>query len=612
MRDMVRILFIAACAIAALVFAQTGRAEDSCKQAIERGAKYLIDLHKPAESYAGGSHGVGSASLVGLALLESNIATDNAALKNITAYVRARALSQTKTYEASLAIMFLDRLGKSIDRPAIQFLAIRLMAGQDVRSGGWSYDIGYELSDAETARVRKAIYEETRLRTNEKLNDESDPGREKPQDARIGLHPEAIRFARWIAANPNEIDNSGDNSNTQFGVLALWIARKHGVQCDRALAAAEKRFRNSQTRDGAWTYMFPNGLALDDLTNMPATTASATMTCSGLLALATGRGIQIAALRSKLSGQGVGSGSGASTNDRQIMAALKYLENAIAKSERPAQPKENPNSNSDTGKLCGNLYFLWSLERVAMIYNLDRIGNLDWYKWGADHLIKTQKENGSWDQSGYEGANAEINSAFALLFLNRANLASDLTATLKSTAKINLPDRKTDPETIKVDPKQSGDPDAEATRLANELIKAAAATRPTILAKLRDTKGSVYTEALVRAIAKLQGEPQGQAREALAMRLKRMTAATLRDMLKDENGEIRNAAARACGLKDDKQFISDLIKALSDAESFVVQSARASLRSLSGKDFGPQSDASAADKAKAIADWKAWLATQSK
>jgi hypothetical protein len=247
---------------------------------------------------------------------------------------------------------------------------------------------------------------------------------------------------------------------------------------------------------------------------------------------------------------------------------------------------------------------------VAVIYDLEKIGSIEWYKWGGDHLLKSQGDDGSWG-SNYHGANGEINTAFALLFLNRANLARDLTATLKGTAKINLPDRKTDPEPIKVDPKQT-DPDAEANRLCNELVKANATNRPTIIAKLRDTKGSVYTEALVRAIAKLQGEPQREAREALALRLKRMTALTLREMLKDENREIRNAAAWACGLKDDKQFVADLIAVLDDTESLVVQSARNSLRSLSGKDFGPQSDANAADKAKAIADWKAWLAAQPK
>src|SRR5439155_489549 len=31
----------------------------------------------------------------------------------------------------------------------------------------------------------------------------------------------------------------------------------------------------------------------------------------------------------------------------------------------------------------GNLYFLWSVERVAVLYNLKTVGERDWYTWGA-------------------------------------------------------------------------------------------------------------------------------------------------------------------------------------------------------------------------------------
>lgn len=37
--------------------------------------------------------------------------------------------------------------------------------------------------------------------------------------------------------------------------------------------------------------------------------------------------------------------------------------------------------------ICPELYYLWSVERVAMLYNLQLIGQKDWYRWGADHLI---------------------------------------------------------------------------------------------------------------------------------------------------------------------------------------------------------------------------------
>jgi hypothetical protein len=569
---------------------QLGHADDPTQKAVQRGAKYLSGLHQPASNYKGGTYGVGSASLVGLALLESNIGFEDAALKNLIAYVRANALSQTRTYEASLVIMILDRLGEEIDRPVIQFLAIRLLAGQN-RLGGWTYDAGYKLPETETARIRKALYDD-RFRSSNAPSKDPQSTPKIPSSTSENLHPEVVRFARWIALNTQDAgDNAGDNSNTQFAILALWIARKHGVQCDRALAAADKRFRNTQSIEGAWGYQPPPRNVTGDTSSMPGMEKSPAMTCSGLLALAAGRGIQISALRSKTAKQGPPPEMVAPANDKAVAAALKYVKDAISKSELPAKPVISPIGETGKGKLRENLYFLWSLERVAMIYDLEKIGALDWYEWGASHLIKTQDKDGSWSQTGYDGANAEINTAFALLFLNRANLARDLTATLKgkATVKLNLPDRA-NPEPSKVDPKQKSDPPlptlsedefaAEANRLCNALVNADASSRAGILTRLRDSKGSVYTEALVRAIGKLKGEQQRTAREALALRLKRMTALTLRDMLKDANAEMRCAAAVACGLKGDKQHIPDLTAALRDTEEIVVQAARDSLRML--------------------------------
>src|SRR5262249_53904487 len=75
----------------------------------------------------------------------------------------------------------------------------------------------------------------------------------------------------------------------------------------------------------------------------------------------------------------------------------------------------------------GDLYFLWSLERVAVVYNLPTIGGKDWYSWGADILLRSQAGNGSWDDS-FAGP---VDTCFALLFLKRANVATDLTALLE-------------------------------------------------------------------------------------------------------------------------------------------------------------------------------------
>ncbi len=160
-------------------------------------------------------------------------------------------------------------------------------------------------------------------------------------------------------------------------------------------------------------------------------------------------------------------------------------------------------------------------------------------------------------------------------------------------------------------PTPSGsDLDMQATRLMEELIKATGTRRMEVINTLRDSKGAVYTEALKLAAGKLTGADQLQVREALARRLTRMTATTLRNMLADENREIRQAAATACGLKADNQFVPDLVDLLTDKDALVVEAAHTSLKSLTGKDFGPAPNATSSDKTRAIFAWRNWLKTQ--
>ncbi len=253
-----------------------------------------------------------------------------------------------------------------------------------------------------------------------------------------------------------------------------------------------------------------------------------------------------------------------------------------------------------------------------------------------------------WETGGYPGANEEISTCFALLFLCRANIAKDLTANLKGRVKDpgvsvlrggavpGIADRKppnpvepaNDPM-VKVARRLSRRPNPRLprTRLPPSrretiskkrrpvwsiaLINAAPAARPALLVQLRDSKGSVHTEALAQAAADRR-RPAAGSQGPSARRLTRMTAATLREMMKDDNREIRHGAAAACGLKDDRQYVPDLINALGGADAEVVRAAPSSLKSLSGKDFGPEIDASPETKKKAAAEWKTWWSTQAK
>jgi HEAT repeat protein len=154
------------------------------------------------------------------------------------------------------------------------------------------------------------------------------------------------------------------------------------------------------------------------------------------------------------------------------------------------------------------------------------------------------------------------------------------------------------------------DLDASAARLSAALVFTEPSRQAAKLAQYRDAKGIVYTEALANALPQLEGAMQRSARESLADRLTRMTAATLRSRLDDPRPELRRAAALAWAMKDDRAAIPELIALLEDPEDLVVRAARAGLKSLTQQDFGPTSGATRAERTRAVADWKAWWEKQ--
>src|SRR5262249_29662865 len=108
-------------------------------------------------------------------------------------------------------------------------------------------------------------------------------------------------------------------------------------------------------------------------------------------------------------------------NDPAVRKALGYLARHTGNPKEPWLPK------------CpqANLYVLWSLERVAVIYRVPKIRVKDWYGGGGEIRVATQTADASWHTGRYYGQTPTINTCFALLFLKRANLAKDLTAKLQ-------------------------------------------------------------------------------------------------------------------------------------------------------------------------------------
>jgi hypothetical protein len=181
-------------------------------------------------------------------------------------------------------------------------------------------------------------------------------------------------------------------------VLALWAARRHDAPVDRTLALAVRRFRSTQNADGSWNYT-----AGGNASPLP------TMTCAGLLALAVGYGISDSPDQK------------GPRNDEAIQKALQRL------SQNIGQPTKNPQNRPPMTEM----YFLWSVERVAVLYHLRKIKDKDWYHWGLEVLLANQQKDGNWGGPGVGERSTELDTCFALLFMQRANLAKDLTDKLQ-------------------------------------------------------------------------------------------------------------------------------------------------------------------------------------
>lgn len=89
---------------------------------------------------------------------------------------------------------------------------------------------------------------------------------------------------------------------------------------------------------------------------------------------------------------------------------------------------ETRNMLTQSGDGMGGYYNLYSVERACMLAGFSRIGtDVDWYRIGADALLDTQQDDGSWDGNSHWGRNADqprvrgmVNTCMAILFLRQA------------------------------------------------------------------------------------------------------------------------------------------------------------------------------------------------
>jgi hypothetical protein len=388
---------------------------------VDRGVSYLRNaMAQGGNFYAVGdpqsSAHPGAMALVGLTLLECGADPSDGDVQKAAAEVRRRAVDLRFTYSIAASVLFLDRLNADKvnpqDRELIRSLALRLIAGQTSKAG-WDY----------YCQVRNQGDDQRLL---ERLQN----GQYKAGDSFVNVTGRDYY----------------DNSIGQFVTLALWVARKHNVPVRLPLLATEQRYRSQQNKnDGSWTYNDQNRFMRD------------TSTCAALIGLAVGRAVmddkegggadllqdeavrkglahlaKIVGTKNRLSREEFDRRQKRTTDMEALMRQMEAARDPgeIQRLRTQLMALDNARELQGIifgGDTWGDLYFLWSLERMAVIYDLKTIGDVDWHEWGVDVILQQQQEDGSWKER-FPGV---PDTCFALLFLKRANLAKDLTDKLR-------------------------------------------------------------------------------------------------------------------------------------------------------------------------------------
>jgi len=290
-------------------------------QSIRRGVRYLKKTQRRDGGWVFGpvrSHNAGVTAISLYALAASGVSADDDSIKRGLAWVRKHyaeygADTPYATYSVSLLVLALARIDAEAHKTQIHRLARRIVKGQQ-SSGVWGYGLGKKL-------------------------------------------------------------RGSDISNTQFAVMAIWMAEMHAgyPRPARCWKRIFRLFRDGQIDDGGWGY------------NPGVPRASASMTAAGLFA----RVVSEAALAK---------GRESLPNARKTWAARKGLKRLLEFSQY------------------SNLYFSYGLERAATVMDVDPA---KWYVPGARAIVNMQDKQGAWGALA-RGAGSAYSTSLALLFLTRA------------------------------------------------------------------------------------------------------------------------------------------------------------------------------------------------
>ncbi len=332
------VLSVLAAPLSARAQAQQELSADQVREAIRQGREYLLSQQDGAGRWDEMTdYEGGVTALCTLALLNSGVEPSNPKIQKALNYLRSLELS--KTYTVSLQTMVLCAAEPARDMPIItrnvHWLA-RVQIVNGARAGSWSYPLGPDVG--------------------------------------------------------------GDNSNSQFAVLALNEAEHVGVKVDpKVWKLAAEYWKDCQNPDGSWGYQ---PVVMPGSGSMTCAGVGAWIICSGKVgkpaAEATAAGVQCCMPPEK---------------DDTLERALVWLGRNFTVQRNPGQGGAGSQ---------WHYYYLYGLERVGRLSAHRFIGDHDWYREGAQFLLSQQDRFAhNWIGEGHSEDRPHIATALALLFLSK-------------------------------------------------------------------------------------------------------------------------------------------------------------------------------------------------
>ena len=309
---------------------------DAIQQAIEKARTWLVKQQRPDGAWVSamraGNDNVGPTGLVMLALANAGVTAEDPAMVRALDWMRAQ--KPEETYSVSLQTLALAMLAPDRDRAILERNVAWLeqaQVKQGPTQGSWSYD-----------------------------------------QKRGG--------------------GAGDNSNSQFALLALHEAARAGVRVkDDTWLRAQGYWVGCANPDGSWGYTIGN------------LGGSGSMTSAGIASVwITAEHVGAPDARA---GDGAVSCCGGGGSPDVLERGIKWLGRSFSVEENPG-----------TGGQTWLYYYLYGLERVGRFTARRFIGEHDWYLEGAEMFVRVQDRlTGRFNAPRLE--DPVVATSFALLFL---------------------------------------------------------------------------------------------------------------------------------------------------------------------------------------------------